>query len=355
MTRIDSYEVIHLKTRRALWTGIAATFAMLLIILDAKTALTGANIGMELCLKTVIPSLYPFFVLSNLIRSSLIGQSVTILRPVGRFCGIPKGAESLMFLGLVGGYPVGARNVYQAYQSGQLTKSDAERMLGFCNNAGPAFIFGMVATLFSSPVVPWVLLGIQCVSAVGVAWILPGKSRAISANSDISKQNITAVIEQSTKTMAVVCGWVILFRVVITFAQRWIFWAFDPVVQVIIAGLLELSNGCLAMQTISSEATRFILSSCFLSLGGLCVALQTRSVVGDLSCRKLVIGKLLQCGLSFVVAGILQYILFPDSSIPLIIPATVAAIALPVLLQYRKKVVAFPCSLLYNKKKCETR
>ena len=67
---------------------------MLALILDGRTAIDGARQGIELCLRTVIPSLFPFFVLSILLTSSLLGSSLAVLRPLGRLFGMPDGAES---------------------------------------------------------------------------------------------------------------------------------------------------------------------------------------------------------------------------------------------------------------------
>lgn len=335
-----------MKNKRILWTGILSAAAMLVIILDTKTALTGAEEGISLCLRTVIPSLYPFFIFSSLVSISFAGRSTGVLRPLCRVCGIPDGAESLMLLGFVGGYPVGARSVYQAYQNGILNRNDAERMLGFCNNAGPAFLFGMVASLFSSPLVPWVLLAIQILTAVLVAILLPNKSSAHFCAQIQRQPNLSAVIEQSIKTMAVVCGWVILFRIIVSFIQRWFLWLLTPVAQVAMIGLLELSNGCYALQSIPCEGTRFLLSALFLSLGGLCVTLQTMSIVGDLGLKPYISGKILQGIISFILASMVQYLLFRKDQLhhnsPLIlIGLTLVGLIVSIHLRHRKKVVAF--------------
>ena len=81
---------------------------MLALILDGRTAIDGARQGIELCLRTVIPSLFPFFVLSILLTSSLLGSSLAVLRPLGRLFGMPDGAESLLIPAFLGGYPVAA-------------------------------------------------------------------------------------------------------------------------------------------------------------------------------------------------------------------------------------------------------
>ena len=63
--------------------GIGAAVGMLLLILDSKTAVTGAWDGIELCLRTVIPSLFPFFIISAALTSSLAGMKLPLLRPLG--------------------------------------------------------------------------------------------------------------------------------------------------------------------------------------------------------------------------------------------------------------------------------
>lgn len=299
-----------MKIRNQIWTGFLAAAAMLLFILDTKTALTGAKEGMTLCIYTVIPSLFPFIFLSMLINSSLIGKSLTVLRPLGKLCGIPAGCESLMVLGLLGGYPVGAQSISQAYERGQIDKQNAERMLGFCNNAGPAFLFGMTHILFSSPYVPWALWLIHITSAILTGCFLSGKTDSACRVSDTSDVSVTRTLERSLKTMANICGWVILFRVILSVLQRWILWLFPTELQIAVYGLTELSNGFVELYKIDSEGLRFIFAACFLSLGGLCVTMQTMSVIKGLSLKIYLKGKLLQFLFSILLAGLVQHFLF---------------------------------------------
>ena len=66
---------------------------------------------------------------------------------------VPGGGacSSALALGFVGGYPVGARTAIALYENGQCSKTEAERLLAFCNNSGPAFILGVVGTgIFAS-------------------------------------------------------------------------------------------------------------------------------------------------------------------------------------------------------------
>ena len=288
--------------KRKLWTGIPAAIGLLVLILDTKTALSGASQGLELCIRTVIPSLLPFFVLSILLTSALTGESIPMLRPLGRLCGVAIGAESLLLIGMLGGYPAGAQCVAQA----NLRRQDAQRMIAFCNLAGPAFLFGIVSGKFSNPYAPWLLWGIHILSALLVATLLPGKSRETALLRSGKPLTISDALQRSLRIMASVCGWIILFRILIAFLERWFLWLLPIPAQVAITGILELSNGCCDLGRISSEGLRFIIAAAILAFGGLCVTMQTSSVTNGLSLKTYLVGKVVQVLISILMAALLQ-------------------------------------------------
>ena len=73
-----------MKDYRTARNALAAALAMLALILDSATSFEGASDGISLCIRTVIPSLFPFFVLSSMLTGNLYGLSGEILRPLGR-------------------------------------------------------------------------------------------------------------------------------------------------------------------------------------------------------------------------------------------------------------------------------
>lgn len=334
---------------KKMWTPLLCGLGMFLLILDAKTALNGAREGILLCLKTVVPSLFPFFIFSVLLTGSLVGMSLPFLRPLGTLCGIPQGAETLLLVGLLGGYPVGAQCIAQSWQSGQLDKADAHRMLGFCNNAGPAFLFGMAGSLFNNWKIPWVLWGIHIVSALLVGILLPGRSGSIVRIRSEPALTVPQAMERSLKIMAGVCGWVILFRVILSILDRWCLWLLPVNGQVLITGLLELSNGCCALAALPCQGDRFLIFSLFLALGGLCVGMQTKSVTGILGTGDYFPGKALQAIFSLLLASIVKPLLFSwesQSSVPIWIPLILAVCggAIVLFLRNRKKSSSNPAA-----------
>ena len=130
---------------------------MLVLILDGKTAMAGAFEGTMLCIRTLIPSLFPFFVLSAMLTSSLSGGS-------------------LLLAGVLGGYPVGAGNVARAYRNGQVSRSEAQRLVVLCNCAGPSFLFGVLGPVLGGAEACFLLWGVYLCSILALWLLFPKRS-----------------------------------------------------------------------------------------------------------------------------------------------------------------------------------
>lgn len=338
--------------RRKILCGILTAFCMLTIILDGKTAQYNVRQGLDLCLKTVIPALFPFFVLSPLLNSVLLGIRFSLFRSIGSFCKMPKGSESILMIGLLSGYPVGAELVSQAYRDNCINGTDAKRLLGFCSNAGPSFIFGILAPLFKNPAVPWALWLIHITGSLVAGRILPCGENTICHISSSNASTLTQSLRQAIRTMASVCGWVIVFRVLFGFCERWFLWYCGDVMNALFAGILELSNGCVLLNNISSDGMRFMLAGFMLSMGGMCVLMQTVSVTNGLGLGYYFPGKVIQTSTSVLLCYWVQYILFPPEHIFQISPYLTILIIIPIcifiLCLYSKKVVAIHRRMLYN-------
>lgn len=269
---------------------ILTTAALAVLILNSREAARAAAEGVELCLKTAVPSLFPFFVLSAM----LVPHCTSLRLPrLGRILGFPKGWESIFILGCVGGYPVGAQCVCQGYTAGALEETDARRMIPLCSNCGPSFLFGIVAVqLGSASRAAWVWV-ICILSSVFTALILSGRPTK-GESLTLPPISLPQAVQRGCRAMISVCAWIILGKVLISFLPAGIF----------LSGLLELTNGCLSLSAVNDEGTRFILACLFCSFGGICVAMQVFSLCDDagLSGRGYLACKILQGALSAVLA-----------------------------------------------------
>ena len=297
------------KNRRLFLT---AGFCMLLLIMDAQTAIKGAQDGIHQVLYTVIPALFPFMITTSVLNQVLIGQHLPGLRGIRKACGLPYGAESVWILGLISGYPIGAKLIADAYKAGQLERRTAQRLLGFCSNAGPAFVFGIIGQMFSNRIVPFVIAGIHILSALLTGLILPAKENCHCTVIRKTKFSLPQIVENSVKTLSLICAWIILWRIIISFLYKYILFQTPACLNVILIGVCELTNGCIALNTIKNEAVRCIVASCLLAGGGICVAMQTKSVTESLGITTYFTGKLLQVIISFVLSAAVCYALYPS-------------------------------------------
>lgn len=105
-------------------------------------ALCASRTGLQLWFQTLLPTLLPFFILSNLlIQANLIPKITRWLSPVlGRLLGISSSGTYALLTGFLCGYPVGAKVLAQLKAKGQIPALEAEYLLSFCNNASPAFL-----------------------------------------------------------------------------------------------------------------------------------------------------------------------------------------------------------------------
>lgn len=289
--------------RKQSFGALVAAAGLLVLIIDSRLALEGAGAGVDLCIRTVIPSLFPFFVLTGVLTKFLQKSDARWIYVLAAALGISPGAAPALIPGFLGGYPVGAKCIGDMYAEKQISKKEAERMLAFCSNAGPSFLFGMVSVFFPNVKMVWFLWLIQISGAALTALAFP---RSVDENTLPRKigweKERPDVVWSAIRAMGTVCGWIILFRTILTFLNAWLLWLFPAWVRVLVIGILELSNGCCELMQITDVKLRFIICACMLSQGGLCVFLQTMSVTKGLSLKGYFLGKTVQTVFCFLLS-----------------------------------------------------
>lgn len=315
--------------------ALLCALAMVLLILDSACAAQSVQDAIDLCLKTIIPSLFPLFILSGILVSMLGGVSIPFLSD---FCNLPRGSESIFLLGLVGGFPMGAQCIVQSMEQGNLSHRDAERMLGVCNNCGPAFIFGILGGIFSDSKIPLALLLIQAEAAILTSALWPGKPGRCNGTAK-NQISVPKAVSRAVRSMASICSWVIVAKVILGFLWRWLFPFLPEMFQVIFTGLLELTSGCLALTSVSSEAQRLLLCCAFVCFGGISVLLQIQGLTAAqcLSMKTCIAQKLTQT----LIGVILGCLYLGGGSVPLIFLIPAAFLT--------KKAVEKSQILMYNK------
>lgn len=109
-----------------------------------------AALALTLWFEKMIPSLFPFMVLSGLIVRLDLGRTISLpAAPVlGRLYRIDSTMCTTLLLGFLFGFPLGAKTIAEQYRLGQLSKPRAQYLLSFCNNIGPVYLLSFALPLF---------------------------------------------------------------------------------------------------------------------------------------------------------------------------------------------------------------
>ena len=351
MSRLLSKQGAH-----DLLLGIGLVAATLALLLYPQTSMEAARTGLKLCGNVIIPSLFPFFVLSSLVvELGLAGYLGRLLEGVMRpLFGVSGACASAFALGFIGGYPVGAKTAIGLYQNGMCTKTEAERLLAFCNNSGPAFILGVVgAGVFASSRVGVLLCAAHALASVciGVLFRFYGRReerrRGVTAPPFKAQRfaaAFTGAVKNSFLSTLNICAFVVFFTVVI---QMLVTSGFLPGLaqvlgtvlapfgmtaewaQRLLTGVVEISSG---VWTLSGDGTltgRLTMAAFMLGWAGISVHCQVLSFLGDsgLSPRTYLMGKLLHGGLAALFTAGLARVVPLEAEVSAYLAQQVADIA----------------------------
>lgn len=319
-----------IKLKNYIFPFVFLMFTIFLIFFS-KSNISAAKTGLDLFANSVIPSLFPFFVATELLSHTniikLLGSSFNrFMKPLFNVRG--EGSFALI-MGIISGYPVGAKIACNFRKNNICSKEECERLLSFTNNSGPLFIVGTVGiTMFKSSTIGILLLLTHILAALTVGVIFRfwkcsnrrkkrlhrgfDESTIYSNTSNVDLSNLGGVlgesISNSISTLLTIGGFVVLFSVIISILQSshflnlfaFAFKAFGIPFNLgssTLLGMLEITNGISCISTIALKkiSINIIIIAFLLGFGGISVMLQVWSIVSktDLSIKPYILGKLL--------------------------------------------------------------
>lgn len=320
------------QTYRDVLLGLGLLCATLSLIYYPDSGSAAATDGLKLCYQVIIPSLFPFFVLSSLVvelgMSRYLGRLLEGVMP--RFFRVGGSCAAALALGFVGGYPVGATTAISLYKNGQCSKTEAERMLAFCNNAGPAFILGVVgAGIFSSSRAGLMLyLAHICASlSVGVLFRFYKPQIGATLGKDCPAFQTTTFPVALTKSVTGamqstlnICAFILFFTVTIRMLSESgvmnlatellaLLGVPQPWAERFFIGLLEMSSGVSSLRGAVGDTAPLSMAAFMLGWAGLSVHCQVLAFLGDsgLSMKTYFVGKFLHGGLSALYTALLVH------------------------------------------------
>ncbi len=260
---------------------------LILCLLFPKICAEGAKKGLDLSIRFALPALFPALTVSGMITRSLTPKS-------------KKGALLTPFtLGLCCGFPIGAKATCDLYKRGILTKKEGEKLLFFCNNAGPSFLIGFIGEgLFSDSKKGVFLFLLQSVISCFCLFVFFGKALLFgkkgSAKTDHPSPSFWDIFSSSIfdagNSYIYIMSCIIFFSFFTELILHLL--PLPPMAAALFILFSELTGGVFKASVFSEK---IFLPLCALGCGwaGMSVHFQTVGIVKDsgLSCKKYFLGK----------------------------------------------------------------
>lgn len=324
-----NFYVVKLKRNILSLLFLGFTFSLLIF---SKSNLPAVKSGLALWANSVVPSLFPFFVATELLMHTNI---ITLLgnllnRYMKPFFNIRGEGAFAFVMGIISGYPVGSKIASNFRQNNICSKEECERLLSFTNNSGPLFIIGTVGILmFKNTTIGILLFITHLLACITVGFIfrywkkdknsctpIPSPSSFKQQKKSASFSNLGEILAESItnsiSTILLIGGFVVIFSSIISiFKASGLLNSFTillaPLFQLlnidtsflqgILTGILEITNGINTISSIHCKkiSLNIVFTAFLLGFGGISVLLQVWSITSktDLSIKPYIYGKLL--------------------------------------------------------------
>ena len=317
-------QAIHTKKAEfpkagAICLSLLLFFCFALLLRRADVATSCMREGLTLCARAIVPSLFPFMVLSELLVATGTGEYLTapLARPLKKLLGLSPAGCSAVVLGILCGFPVGARCAISSFEKGRMEREECERVLACSSIPSSAFLISTVGSTLWKNLTFGIFLYVCAVfSAIlsGFLLYVVQKRRKSTREIPLSQPHViphfkaemlSSAVKNATVSTLLVCAYVVFFAT--------LGGAFEIVLErfsasetmhAIVASLLELSGGVSAASMIPNQKLAKILTGTTVGWSGLSVHCQMLSLCDghNLSTRPYLVAKLMQTVLcSFLV------------------------------------------------------
>ncbi len=339
---------IVLKLKRNFISLLFLLFTLSILIFS-NANLLAVKSGINLWATSVVPSLFPFFVATELLMHTnivyYIGNLLNrFMKPLFNVRG--EGAFAFI-MGIISGYPIGAKIATNFRKEHICTKEECERLLSFTNNSGPLFIIGSVGILlYRNTMIGILLFMTHLLASLSVGMIFRfwkktkdcdlrlSTSRAYAnTKTPASFSNLGEILSESIvssiKSILVIGGFVVIFSSIISILKSsgithiietiaTPFFNFTHIspsfIEPLFTGFFEITNGISSISNIACKklSINILITAFLLGFGGISVLLQVLSITSksDLSIKPYIYGKLLH-GIIAVFYTFILMNLFP--------------------------------------------
>lgn len=233
---------------------VITLLSLFVLIFLSQTVRCSIQNSLTLCANVLIPSLFPFFIISGM----LFDFGINVMFPP-TFCSF--------IVGLVCGFPIGTKCVCQSYQNGDLSMEQANTLLLCTANASPAFIVVAIGeTILKNKTLGCILLLCQILNALLIFLLFVPKSK-LKRKKSVNVSFLYSLVNNSkaaTEQILFVCSMTIVFGIICDVLKLFLKGNFVKIV-----GLIELVHGSILL-----ESSDLFMVASLVGFSGICIIFQ---------------------------------------------------------------------------------
>lgn len=264
------------------------------ILVYPTEALKAAREGLNLWLNVMIPTLLPFLICTGiLVQTGLISRLLAPFKTLWKIVfGISPAGAYAVLVGMLCGYPMGAKTTSDLYENGQITKKEAEYLLTFVNQPSPVFVRTYLCQICLNDRVPFlkmmlILLASEWMTAQFFRFIIFRKKNYFGEETVMKKETpatssseafLDVSIMNGFETVTRLGGYILMFSILSACISH--FWNMKNLIGYTLSGILELTTGLCRLQNANIHMQwKYLLTLFLTAFGGICITFQTRSLV----------------------------------------------------------------------------
>ncbi len=281
----------------------AFCFAFFLVFtaMNAKTCQAAVVDSVEFCLRAIIPSIFPFMVLSDFLASAFSGgKGRNVFTEV---LGISPYMSSAFITGNLCGFPIGVRMAARIFSEGKIEKDELEASIALFNNPSCAYVISAVGVCMYDSIYDGVGLYICILSATFIVGIFFREKRD-KANFTNDNTGQTFDISESIKNAGLSCvavsSYIIFFSYISCVLSLLIN---NDYITAIISAFVEVGSGVKLISALGLPRLAALpLTALALGFSGISVHLQAFGVLPkEIRKKKYIIMKLCEGAVAMVL------------------------------------------------------
>ena len=267
---------------------ILLALIIIYVFTNSKNITTAIFESYELFLKNIFPSLFPMFIISYILVEIKIPEVLGNIfkKPFYKLFKTKKEASFVFFMSMLTGFPSSAKYIESLMNKNLLDEKDANKILQFTFFSNPLFIINTVGIMFLNNIKLGYIILISHINGNIITGLI---FRNYNKKEELKEENIRQsireliikinttkffnvllnAIKDALSTMILIFGILVTFQIIITMMPK----------STIIKGLIEMTIGLKYTSLITNTNLKLILSTFFLSFGGLCIHTQIMNIL----------------------------------------------------------------------------